>query len=103
MSSTKFKAQIDNPQVRVTRWTLATGEDTGEHLHEYDYAVVPVAAETMHLITSDGAEETAEIRPGASYYRRAGARHTVRSTGTDVLDFVEMEILASAAEPDRNL
>lgn len=103
MSSTKLDVQIDNPQVRVTRWTLATGEDTGEHLHEHDYVVVPMAAGTMRLITSDGAEETAEIRPGASYYRRAGARHTVRNTETGVLDFVEVEILASAAEPDRSL
>lgn len=102
MNSTLFNLQNDNPQILVTRRTLATGEGTGEHLHEYD-VVVPMASGTMHLITSAGADETAEIRPGASYHRRTGARHTVRNTGTDVLGFVEMEILASAAEPDRNL
>ena len=30
------KVQVDNPDVRVTRWTLAADDDTGQHTHEYD-------------------------------------------------------------------
>ena len=27
---------IDNKRTRVTRWSFEVGEDTGQHIHEYD-------------------------------------------------------------------
>ncbi len=32
---------IDNDKTRVIRWLFEPGEDTGKHIHEYDYVVVP--------------------------------------------------------------
>ena len=33
---------IDNKRTRVTRWSFEAGEDTGQHIHEFDYVVVPM-------------------------------------------------------------
>ena len=33
----KSEIMIDNKKTRVTRWSFEPGEDTGEHIHEYDY------------------------------------------------------------------
>ena len=85
--------QIVNDRVRVTRWTLAEGEATGPHVHEHDYVVVPLASARMAVRLPDGSVTTSELSPGATYFREAGARHDVSNPGTDVLDFVEVEIL----------
>lgn len=88
--------QVDNSDVRVTRWTLAVGNDTGEHRHEYGYVVVPITAGRMHITNSDGTAAASELAPGVSYYRQAGAQHNVHNDGVDVLDFVEVEVVRPA-------
>ena len=37
-----FHVQTDNDRVRVTLWSFEKGEETGFHVHEYDYVVVPI-------------------------------------------------------------
>ena len=90
------QVQVDNSDVRVTRWTLAAGDDTGEHTHEYDYVVVPLTVSRMHITNADGAKARSDLVPGVSYYRQAGAQHNVRNDGVDVLDFVEVELVRPA-------
>ena len=91
------QVQVENSDVRVTRWTLAVGDDTGPHRHELDYVVVPITAGRMQITDADGAQANTELAPGVSYFRRAGANHNVRNDGADVLDFVEVEVVRSAA------
>ena len=93
MTSGKSTVQIDNAEVRAKRWTLAPGEEIGEHRHEHPYVVVPLAGGVVHITTPDGAKSTAEMQAGVSYHRPAGAQHTLRNGGTSVLDFVEIDIL----------
>jgi quercetin dioxygenase-like cupin family protein len=93
--SARSTVQIDNEQVRAIRWTLAAGDQIDEHLHEHPYVVVPLASGDMQITTSAGERTSAEMVQGVSYHREAGARHTIRNAGTGVLDFVEIEILAS--------
>jgi quercetin dioxygenase-like cupin family protein len=87
------EVQIENADVRATRWTLAQGEETGQHRHEYDYVVVPLAAAGMHVHHADGKETTSELATGESYYKQAGAEHNVRNEDEAVLDFVEVEVV----------
>ena len=38
----KANVMIDNQKTRVTEWTFEVGDETGQHIHEYDYVVVPM-------------------------------------------------------------
>ena len=38
----KSEIMIDNNVTRVTKWSFLPGEDTGQHIHHYDYVVVPI-------------------------------------------------------------
>lgn len=99
MTKPTFDVQIDNAKVRVTRWTLTTGESTGRHRHDHDYVVVPVETACMRVDSPDGAQTQTDLEPGSSYYRAAGAEHTVSNDQESVLDFVEVEILGRQTGP----
>ncbi|TFB76724.1 cupin domain-containing protein [Cryobacterium glaciale] len=88
------ETQIDNGIFRVTKWTIEPGDAIPMHVHEYEYAVVPLVSETMHVINADGSEIVAEIRNGQSYTRPSGAEHTVENRGSRTIEFVEVEKLA---------
>ena len=36
----KAKVMIDNEKTRVTEWVFDIGDETGQHIHEFDYVVV---------------------------------------------------------------
>jgi len=38
----KANVMIDNQKTRVTEWSFEVGDSTGQHIHEYDYVVVPL-------------------------------------------------------------
>ena len=88
--------QIENADVRVTRWVLESGEETGQHTHESSYVVVPLTPGHMQLTANDGQVSFAELTMGECYFRQAGARHDVRNDGSARLIFVEVEVMASA-------
>lgn len=82
--------QIDNEFTRVTEWRFPPGTETGMHVHEMDYVVVPTVAGTLTVVTP---EETFanEIVPGASYTRSAGSEHNVINATDSECAFVEVE------------
>ena len=84
---------IDNDKVRVTRWTLAQGDETGQHRHEHDYVVIPLRSGRMRITQPDGSEVTTELTQAVPYFRQAGATHNVSNADPDVVDFVEVELL----------
>lgn len=83
--------QIDNERTRVTHWRFAPGAETGEHVHEYDYAVVPVTTGRLRLIDGAGTETTAELTAGSSYFRQRGVHHNVINANDFEFAFVEIE------------
>ncbi|HEY3687435.1 MAG TPA: hypothetical protein VGL93_30640 [Streptosporangiaceae bacterium] len=91
MADAHAETQVDNDDVRVTRWSFAPGAHTGEHLHEYDYVVVPMTDSTQHVTNADGGTLVNEIRRGVCYQRPAGARHDVANGGDTEMVFVEIE------------
>jgi GNAT superfamily N-acetyltransferase len=94
MASEIPEVQVDNSQVRVTRWTLSQGEQTGRHRHEHDYVVVPLADAQMSITAADGTRSTSDLRGGSAYFRPAGVDHTVANEQDHPLDFVEVELRA---------
>ena len=73
----KFEIMIDNEKTRVTRWSFEPGEDTGEHIHEYDYVVVPLMDGQLKIINHDGEISISELFVGVSYFRKKGVNHNV--------------------------
>ncbi len=84
--------QVDNARTRVTEWRFAPGAETGEHIHEYDYVVVPGLDGVLKIVLPDGSETLAELRAGISYFREKGVHHNVINANAFEFSFVEIEI-----------
>jgi quercetin dioxygenase-like cupin family protein len=84
--------QADNERVRVTEWRFAPGAETGVHIHEMDYVIVPCVTGRLKIIAPDGQESIAELTQGASYFRKAGVHHNVINANDFEFSFVEVEL-----------
>jgi quercetin dioxygenase-like cupin family protein len=84
--------QVDNDRVRVTEWRFAPGAETGEHVHEFDYVVVPGGNGRLKLVSPDGRESFADLQQGVSYFRNAGVHHNVINANDFEYAFVEIEL-----------
>ena len=93
---TAFKAvptvQIDNERVRVTEWRFAPGAETGFHVHELDYVIVPSGNGRLKLVSPEGEESFADLNNGVSYFRKAGVHHNVINASEGEFAFVEVEL-----------
>jgi hypothetical protein len=87
------ETQIDNGIFRATKWTIEPSDAIPMHVHEFEYVVVPLVNDIMHVLNSDGSEIVAELRVGQSYTRPAGAEHAVANRGANRIEFVEIEKL----------
>ena len=81
----------DNDRVRVTKWIFAPGTETGNHVHELDYTVVPLLTGTLMVVTEDGEREN-RIAYGEPYFRKAGDEHNVVNRSNIAVAFMEIEI-----------
>ena len=46
--------QVDNERVRVTEWRFAPGAETGVHIHQLDYTVVPLSDGRLQIVSPQG-------------------------------------------------
>jgi beta-alanine degradation protein BauB len=93
MSSAQATNIADNDQVRVTVWTFEdSGAATGQHVHEFDYVVVPVTGGTFRVTEPDGAAREITQVPGLPYLGTQGTAHDVASSGDERAIFVEVEL-----------
>ena len=90
----KANIQIDNERVRVTEYSFDKNEETGFHVHQWDYVVIPQTDGSLLLIDDNDAEKTATLVKGQPYYREAGVSHNVINNGKEKLVFIEIEIKA---------
>jgi mannose-6-phosphate isomerase-like protein (cupin superfamily) len=90
---------IQNAIVCVSKWDLEAGASTGLHRHLLDYVVVPLTTGRLRVVTDEGLESFADLEPGGSYFRKAGAHHEVHNGGDLPLSFVEVEILTTEGRP----
>ena len=84
--------QVDNERVRVTEWRFAPGAETGEHVHQMDYVVVPLGDGRLKLVSPAGEESFADLKLGVSYTRKAGVHHNVINANDFEYAFVEIEL-----------
>ena len=86
--------QIDNEIVRVTEYSFDKNEETGFHVHQWDYVIIPQTDGLLLLINDNDDETTATLVKGQPYYREAGVSHNVINIGKEKLVFIEIEIKA---------
>ena len=87
----KSEIMIDNNVTRVTKWSFLPGEDTGQHIHHYDYVVVPIVDGKLKIIEKNGTETISELKKGVSYFREKGVNHNVINFNDFPFSFVEIE------------
>lgn len=90
MQTAISEVQLDDDRVRVTRWEFPTGTETGKHIHEYDYVVVPIEGGTLTVHTQEGTIER-QISRGVSYEGSARTQHNVQNRTEKSISFVEVE------------
>ncbi len=83
---------IDNDRTRVTLWSFITGEETGQHIHEFDYVIVPMSDGELKIINEDGSVSISRLEKGVCYYREKGVNHNVINNTNSSYSFIEVEI-----------
>ena len=86
------KMMIDNKRTRVTRWSFKPGEETGQHIHEYDYVVVPMKDGELKIVNLDGSISISKLIKGVSYFKEKGVNHNVINNNDFSYSFIEIEI-----------
>jgi quercetin dioxygenase-like cupin family protein len=95
MSAAQADTVVDDERVRVTTWKFREdGENTGWHVHEHDYIVVPVTGGTFAVTAADGSTREMAQEAGSPYLGTAGTEHDVVYAGGASAVFVEIELKA---------
>ena len=87
----KANVMIDNQKTRVTEWTFEIGDETGQHIHEFDYVVVPMLDGELKIINHDGEKTISKLKKGGSYFREKGVNHNVLNNNDFIYKFIEIE------------
>jgi quercetin dioxygenase-like cupin family protein len=83
---------IDDDRVCVTRFDFAPGQETGWHVHGFDYVITAVTDCHMQLQHKGGEATRVTIPAGHAYRRDAGIEHNVVNAGDAPMAFVEVEL-----------
>jgi quercetin dioxygenase-like cupin family protein len=93
MATAESVTVIDDDQLRVTAWTFAAdGDETGHHVHEYDYLVVPLTGGTFTVTNDDGTTSELLQRAGVPYRGTVGTSHNVANSGGSRAVFLDVEL-----------
>ncbi|MEW9835483.1 cupin domain-containing protein [Mesorhizobium marinum] len=87
----KATTLIENERVIVTEYRFGPGDNTGWHRHGHDYLVVPMMDGRLKIVTKDG-ESHADMKTGATYFRREGVEHDVVNASDGDYVFIEIEL-----------
>ncbi len=89
---------VENERTRVTEWRFfVEGDNTGWHVHEYDYLVLPLSDGQLLLNEPDGTARFAELHRGVPYFRKKGVHHDVVNASDFEIAFIEVEFLECVA------
>ncbi|PPR15719.1 MAG: Beta-alanine degradation protein BauB [Alphaproteobacteria bacterium MarineAlpha9_Bin3] len=84
--------QIDNEFVKVTEWFFPPKSETGHHIHQMDYVVVPMTTGELIIEDTEGNLSKANLVNGKSYSREIGVNHNVINNNNFEFKFIEIEI-----------
>lgn len=85
---------IDDERTVVNRFDFEPGDETGHHVHQMAYVIVPLTNGSLRIIHDDGSETTTNLTHGVPYSRPAGVSHNVINGSDHPISFLEVEIKA---------
>jgi beta-alanine degradation protein BauB len=92
MALAESEVVIDDQLLRATRWTFHVDDETGHHVHEYDYVVVPLTGGTFTVTHDDGTTSELVQLAGVPYRGTAGTSHNVTNSSGSTAVFVDIEL-----------
>ncbi len=88
---------IENDRVKVWEWSFENrGDNTGWHIHQHDYVVIPLFDGELHIDLPGGDEVIAPMKTGEPYFRELGVEHDVKNGNDFPCKFIEVEVLGKA-------
>lgn len=90
-NSAQIEIVEDNDRVRIVRYTMLPGTETGWHVHALDYVIVPYA-DCRVRVDLPGSHVEAEMASNKPYFRKAGVKHNVTSLMPEPFSFLEIEL-----------
>lgn len=90
MKQASSSIRIENSQCIVTEWSFLPGQETGHHVHEYDYLVIPLTE--GELLAISDTQSTIHLQKGAPYFKKRGVSHNVVNNSDKKVAFLEIEI-----------
>ena len=77
MTSAKATQHANDSRSRTTTWAFADGAETGQHVHEFDYVVIPVTGGSFHVVDATGETHDMHQEAGLPYVGTKGTAHNV--------------------------
>ena len=87
---------VEDEKVRVTRFDFDPGQETGWHVHKFDYVITAITDCFMLLQNPDGTQSISEVLAGNAYSRDAGVTHNVINQSEQKMSFIEVELKNSS-------
>lgn len=84
----------EDSRTKVWRWSFQSGEQTGMHVHEYDYIAIPISGGQFQATLADGTVMDVLQESGVPYSRQAGVHHNVKFVDKGKAAFIEIEYLS---------
>lgn len=83
----------EDGRTKVWRWSFNSGEQTGMHIHGYDYIAIPITGGLFQATLNDETQMDVMQVAGEPYSRQAGVHHNIKYVGDGRAVFVEIEYL----------
>lgn len=96
MKPARVTKLFDDSHKRVNRFEFEDGAETGIHVHEFNYVVVPITGGRFWVETSSGETKFIDQKAGVAYQGIAGTHHNVTNSSGQAAVFVEIELKTSS-------
>jgi|TARA_Y100000590_G_C15742971_1_gene1020944 quercetin dioxygenase-like cupin family protein len=80
----------EDNKTRITHWVIKPNQQTGWHIHEFDYVTIQQSYGKLYLEHADGTERTLNYEPGVTRSVSAPIEHNAINIGD--VDIIVLEI-----------
>jgi quercetin dioxygenase-like cupin family protein len=86
-----FELVFEDEKTRITQWHIKPGQQTGWHLHDFDYVTIQQSEGQLHMEHADGSERDVHYVPGTAVAIKAPVEHNATNVGDVDIRVMEIE------------